>query len=174
MESYKRGLIGHQAGLVWDYVVLTAANERQAAGYRHELELRSNGAGPLGAFFPSSQQTIVVPDPPLPAGIRAGSGGATFGVLRAIAAHQKTIGDRKPFEALRILLIHSGGASQRLPMYSPLGKIFAPLPMVRPDGQLMTLFDHLYLMMAALPVRLGERGCWWRRRMCFCYLMRGR
>ena len=106
----------------------------------------------MGAFFPSSQQTIVVPDPP---GFRAGSGGATFGVLRAIAQHQKAIGDRKPFEALRILLIHSGGASQRLPLYSPLGKIFTPLPLVRPDGQLMTLFDHLYLMMAALPARLG-------------------
>ncbi len=151
-EVYKRALIGHQPGLVWDYVVLTAANEHQAAGYRHELALRSSGAGTMGAFFPSSQQTIVVPDPP---GFRAGSGGATFGVLRAIAQHQKAIGDRKPFEALRILLIHSGGASQRLPLYSPLGKIFTPLPLVRPDGQLMTLFDHLYLMMAALPARLG-------------------
>ena len=145
-------MIGHQPGLVWDYVVLTAANEHQAAGYRHELALRSSGAGTMGAFFPSSQQTIVVPDPP---GFRAGSGGATFGVLRANAQHQKAIGDRKPFEALRILLIHSGGASQRLPLYSPLGKIFTPLPLVRPDGQLMTLFDHLYLMMAALPARLG-------------------
>ncbi len=151
-ETYKRALIGHQRGLSWDYVVLTAANEHQAAGYRHELALRSSGAGPLGAFFPSSQQSIVVPDPP---GFRAGSGGATFGVLRGIAQHQKAIGDRKPFEALRILLIHSGGASQRLPQYSPLGKIFTPLPLVRPDGQLMTLFDHLYLMMAGLPPRLG-------------------
>ncbi len=151
-ETYKRALIGHQPGLTWDYVVLTAANEHQAAGYRHEVEVRASGAGPLGAFFPASQQTIVVPDPP---GFRAGSGGATFGVLRAIAQHQKAIGDRKPFDALRILLIHSGGASQRLPLYSPLGKIFAPLPLVRPDGQLMTLFDHLYLMLAALPARVG-------------------
>ena len=53
------------------------------------------------------------------------------------------------------MLIHSGGASQRLPQFSPLGKIFTPLPLVRPDGQLMTLFDHLYLMMAGLPPRLG-------------------
>src|SRR5271163_986551 len=97
-QTYKRALIGHQPGLTWDYVVLTAANERQAAGYRHELELRSSGTGPLGAFFPLSQQTIVVPDPPLPPGFRAGSGGATFGVLRAIAAHQKSIGDKKPFD----------------------------------------------------------------------------
>lgn len=153
-ETYKRALIGHQPGLTWDYVVLTAANEHQAAGYRHELAIRSSGQGPLGAFFPASQQTLVVPDPP---GFRAGSGGATFGVLRAIADHQKATGVNrgKPFEHLRILLIHSGGASQRLPQYSPLGKIFAPLPLVRPDGQLMTLFDQLYLMLAGLPPRLG-------------------
>jgi fucokinase len=151
-ETYKRALIGHQPGLTWDYLVLTAANEHQAAGYRHELRTRSEGSGPMGAFFPSSQQSIVVPDPP---GFRAGSGGATLGVLRAIAAHQKSIGDKKPYDALRILLIHSGGASQRLPQFSPLGKIFTPLPLIRPDGQLMTLFDHLYLMMAALPARLG-------------------
>jgi fucokinase len=151
-EVYKRALIGHQPGLTWDYLVLTAANEHQAAGYRHELKTRSEGSGPLGAFFPTSQQTIVVPDPP---GFRAGSGGATFGVLRAIAAHQKSVGDKKPFEALRILLIHSGGASQRLPQFSSLGKIFTPLPLIRPDGQLMTLFDQLYLMLAGLPARVG-------------------
>ena len=151
-EAYKRALIGHQPGLTWDYLVLTAANEHQAAGYRHELAARASGGGPLGAFFPSSQQNLVVPDPP---GFRAGSGGATFGVLRAIAAHHKSIGETKPFDALRILLIHSGGASQRLPQYSALGKIFAPLPLIRPDGQLMTLFDHLYLMLAAMPPRLG-------------------
>jgi hypothetical protein len=57
--------------------------------------------------------------------------------------------------ALRILVIHSGGASQRLPVYSPLGKIFAPLPLLRPDGQICTLFDHLYLTLAGLPPRLG-------------------
>jgi fucokinase len=159
-ETYKRALIGHQRGLTWDYVVLTAANEHQAAGYRHEIALRSNPEGPFGPFFPPSQQTLVVADPPAPKNapaFRVGSGGGTFHVLRAIAAHEKSLGNTRPrpFDALRILIIHSGGASQRLPLYSPLGKIFTPLPLVRPDGQLMTLFDHLYLLMAALPARLG-------------------
>lgn len=159
-ETYKRALIGHQHGLTWDYVVLTAANEHQAAGYRHEIALRSNPDGPFGPFFPPSQQTLVVADPPAPRhapAFRVGSGGGTFHVLRAVAAHEKSLGNTRPrpFDALRILIIHSGGASQRLPLYSPLGKIFTPLPLVRPDGQLMTLFDHLYLLMAALPQRLG-------------------
>lgn len=151
-EAYKRALIGYQAGLSWDYLVLTAANQHQAAGYRHEFDLRASSDGPMGSFFPVRQKTLVVPDPP---GFRAGSGGATFGAIDAIVRHQKTVGDTRGLDCLRILLVHSGGASQRLPQFSPLGKIFAPLPMVRPDGQLMTIFDHLYLMVAALPPRLG-------------------
>lgn len=152
VEAYKRGLVARKPGLVWDYLVLTAANEHQAAGYRHELSARCSGVGPHGSFFSSSQHFLVVPDPP---GIRAGSGGATFNVLREIIAHQKQLKDRRPLEQLRILLIHSGGASQRLPMYSPLGKIFSPLPLQRPDGALSSLFDHLYLMLAPLPEKLG-------------------
>src|SRR2546430_6215761 len=65
---------------------------------------------------------------------------------------QPTLTDHK---RLRILLMHRGDARQRVPVYSPLGKIFAPLPLLRPDGQIATLFDHLYLTMAGLPERLG-------------------
>src|SRR6185503_5806471 len=77
----------------------------------------------------------------------------TLGVLRAL--REKSGVAPGDFDRLRILLIHSGGMSQRLPMYSALGKIFAPLPMLRPDGQIATLFDHLYLTLAGLPERLG-------------------
>src|SRR5213078_1074293 len=75
------------------------------------------------------------------------------GVMRALVEDHGV--DSKDLDNLRILLIHSGGASQRLPAYSPLGKIFAPLPLLRPDGQIATLFDHLYLTLAGLPERLG-------------------
>jgi fucokinase len=51
--------------------------------------------------------------------------------------------------------MHSGGYAKRLPAYSPGGKIFAPLPLVRPDGQIATLFDHLYVTLAGLASRLG-------------------
>src|SRR5581483_3454715 len=87
------------------------------------------------------------------AGARIGSGGATLGVMRALADQFHLTSAE--LERTRILLIHSGGASQRLPAYSPLGKIFAPLPLLRPDGQIATLFDHLYLTLAGLPERLG-------------------
>ncbi len=149
-EAYRRAVQTSTPGDCWDFVVLTAANEKQAAGYRQELALRHRAVGPTGAFFPGLQRSVVVADPP---GRRAGSGGATLGVLRALwREHGVGPGD---LGHLRILLIHSGGASQRLPAYSPLGKIFAPLPLLRPDGQICTLFDHLYLTLAGLPERLG-------------------
>lgn len=149
-SAYRRAVQTSAPGDCWDFVVLTAANEKQAQGYRQELALRQRAVGPTGAFFPAIQHTVVVPDPP---GKRAGSGGATLGVLRALSEQFAIKPD--DFQRLRILLIHSGGASQRLPAYSALGKIFAPLPLLRPDGQIATLFDHLYLTLSGLPERLG-------------------
>ncbi len=148
--AYRRAVQTSAPGECWDFVVLTAANETQAAGYRQELALRHRVVGSTGAFFPAIQRSLVVADPP---GRRAGSGGATFAVLKALSQQFDLQGS--DFDRLRILLIHSGGASQRLPMYSPVGKIFAPLPLLRPDGQIATLFDHLYLTLAGLPDRLG-------------------
>jgi len=59
-------------GDCWDYVILTAANEKQAQAPPGTC-LRERAVGPSGAFFPAIQRTLVVPDPP---GRRAGSGGA--------------------------------------------------------------------------------------------------
>lgn len=148
--AYRRVVQTSAPGDCWDYLILTAANEKQAQGYRQELGLRHRVVGPTGSFFPAIQRSIVVADP---AGRRAGSGGATLGAMRALC-EQFGLGV-EDLGRLRILLIHSGGASQRLPAYSPLGKIFAPLPLRRPDGQICTLFDHLYLTLAGLPERLG-------------------
>jgi len=148
--AYRRAVQTSAPGECWDILVLTAANEKQAQVYRQELALRQRSVGPTGSFFPAIQRSIVVPDPP---GKRAGSGGATLGVLRAIwDQFGITLADLR---SLRILLIHSGGASQRLPVYSPLGKIFSPLALLRPDRQICTLFDHLYVTLAGLPERLG-------------------
>jgi fucokinase len=148
--AYRRAVQAGAPGDCWDYVILTAANEKQAQGYRQELALRERAVGPSGAFFPAIQRTLVVPDPP---GRRAGSGGATLAAVAQLARQFSLTPD--DLKRLRVLLIHSGGASQRLPAYSPLGKIFAPLPVLRPDGHIATLFDHLYITLAGLPERLG-------------------
>ncbi len=148
--AYRRAVQSSAPGECWDFLTLTATNEKQASGYRQELALRQRAVGPTGAFFPAIQKATVVADPPGP---RIGSGGATLNAIRhLIESHGVMLDD---FDRLHLLLIHSGGMSQRLPMYSPVGKIFAPLPLLRPDGQIATLFDHLYLTLAGLPERLG-------------------
>ena len=79
--AYRRTVQTSTPGECWDVLVLTAANEKQAEGYRRELELRHRAAGPMSALFPAIQKSIVVADPP---GRRAGSGGATLAAVRGI------------------------------------------------------------------------------------------
>ena len=87
----------------WDYIILTASNEQQAEGFRAQLALRQQEN-----LLPVNTHFAVIPDPQ---GKRVGSGGATLGVLRYIA-QQRGDGD---FSGLRILVIHSGGDSKRVP-----------------------------------------------------------
>ncbi len=148
--AYLRARQTGSVGACWDLLILTAANERQANGYRAELALRHRDVGTAGAFFPPIQQSLVIADPP---GRRIGSGGATLRAIRE-ASRQLNLSIEELCR-LRVLLIHSGGASQRLPAYSPQGKIFSPIAMQRPDAQIATLFDHLYITLAGLPERLG-------------------
>src|SRR5439155_5090578 len=69
--AYRRAVQSSAPGECWDFVVLTAANEKQASGFRQELALRQRSVGPTGAFFPAIQRSVVVADPP---GRRVGSG----------------------------------------------------------------------------------------------------
>ena len=65
-----------------------------------------------------------------------GSGGSTLQclaeVLRRESQPGRATGVTASAEAilsrLRILIVHAGGDSRRLPAYSPCGKIFIPLP----------------------------------------------
>lgn len=128
----------------WDYVILTASNQHQAEGFRAQLAQRQ-----AAGFLPSRTHFAVVPDE---GGKRVGSGGATLGVLRYIAQHTGKV----DFAGLRILVIHSGGDSKRVPQYSALGKLFSPVPRELPDGRTSTLFDELLIGMASVPTRIRE------------------
>ena len=128
----------------WDYVVLTASNEQQAECFRAQLDRRkAAGHLPLGTCF------SVIPDPE---GKRVGSGGATLGVIRHIAQ----VTGRSDFSGLRILVIHSGGDSKRVPQYSALGKLFSPVPHELPGGRAATLFDEFLIGMSSVPSRIPE------------------
>ena len=114
----------------WDYIILTASNEAQATAYRNQIENRLEKG-----LLPEETTYAVLPDPE---GKRVGSGGATFQVMRYIADQEPE--RENPFKNRRILVIHSGGDSKRVPQYSAIGKLFSPVPRELPDGRSSTLF----------------------------------
>ena len=140
-DDYKRSLTRENFAH-WDYIILTASNEHQAEGLCAQLKKRED-------MLPSATHFAVIPDPD---GKRVGSGGATLGVIRYIAEREETF----DFSGLRILVIHSGGDSKRVPQYSALGKLFSPVPHELEDGRVSTLFDEFMIGMASVPSRIRE------------------
>ena len=142
-DDYQRALT-QESFTGWDYVILTASNDRQAEGFWAQiLERKALG------LLPHRTKFAVVPDPD---GKRVGSGGATLGVLRYIAEDT----GRADFSGLRILVIHSGGDSKRVPQYSALGKLFSPVPHELPNGRAATLFDEFMIAMSSVSGRIRE------------------
>lgn len=128
----------------WDWIVLTAASAHQAETYRIQLEKRrAEHRLPLHTRF------LVVPDFE---DRRIGSGGATLNVLRELSELQ---GAAQIFEQ-RILVIHSGGDSKRIPQYSACGKLFAPVPRVVSGGYVSALLDELLMSAVNVPSRAGH------------------
>ncbi|XP_008137657.2 fucose-1-phosphate guanylyltransferase isoform X1 [Eptesicus fuscus] len=120
------------AGEFWDIVAITAADEKQELAYKQQLsEKLKKKELPLGV------QYHVFVDP---AGAKIGNGGSTFCALRHL---EKLYGDK--WNSFTILLIHSGGYSQRLPNASALGKIFTALPFGNPIYQMLELKLAMYI-----------------------------
>jgi fucokinase len=116
----------------YDICVVTAANEHQARGYRRQLRWRVDKG-----LLPAETEFFVFADP---LGKRIGSGGSTIYVLYKLLdyfcqannaeckASNSQFSLRSLLSGKRILILHSGGDSKRLPSYSAVGKIFFPLP----------------------------------------------
>ena len=143
----------------WDYLILTASNDRQAQAYESLLALRQQ-TGRLARV----RQSLVVADLE---GRRIGSGGSTLECLRVVLNREAAArgldlaAPEAPLEilrALRILIVHAGGDSRRLPAYGPCGKIFLPVP-GESDGALgETLFDRLAPIFLNLEAALPGEG----------------
>jgi len=141
----------------WDYLLVTASNEDQAASYETQLGARRE-QGLLGEIG----EVLVVPDPE---NRRIGSGGSTVLCLmevlrRELADHPQALGDPAEWLAtlrgLRILILHAGGDSRRLPAYGPCGKLFVPVPGA--DDLFSTLFDRQLPTYLALPATAPGEG----------------
>lgn len=145
----------------WDYLIITASNGRQARAYRTLIDLR-NSLGLINGV----RNTLVVADPD---GRRVGSGGSTIHCLLRILdlehgnrRESRTRLDPKAWaetlDRLRILIVHAGGDSRRLPPYGPCGKIFVPVPGEQGGVLGTTLFDRLIPAYLKLPRPSSGRG----------------
>ncbi|XP_026881062.2 fucose-1-phosphate guanylyltransferase isoform X2 [Electrophorus electricus] len=121
-----------ESGEFWDLVVLTAVDEEQKRAY--ELQIRhkcDRKEIPLGI------QYHVIADPP---GRKIGNGGSTLHSLQLLNDQYG-----EALSKFKVLLIHAGGLSQRLPNASALGKIFTALPMGEPLYQMLELKMAMYV-----------------------------
>ncbi len=140
----------------WDYLIITASNEAQAGAYESQLAVRRE----MG-LLSDIREAVVVADPD---GRRVGSGGSTLCCLmevlhRRLRGRLAQAGPRlweEVLRELRILIIHAGGDSRRLPAYGPCGKIFIPVPGESDSAVCLSLFDRQLPIYLALPE--PERG----------------
>lgn len=141
--------------IAWDYLVLTASNARQARAYEFQLNLRRQYG-----LLPQVRDALVVADLE---DRRIGSGGSTLLCLLRIVErerlrHGRRDGVAEILRKLRILIVHAGGDSRRLPAYGPCGKIFVPLPVTSASPLPVALFDRLVPDFLALPPGISGRG----------------
>jgi len=133
----------------WDYLIVTASNEAQARAYKSQLKVRRD----LG-LVSDVRDVLVVADP---GGKRIGSGGSTLYCLMEVLNQHLEPGAGGPdsweetLRNLRILILHAGGDSRRLPAYGPCGKIFVPVPSRNDTAVPASLFDRQLPTYLALP-----------------------
>ncbi len=140
--EYYLAVLKNEEMPMWDYVILTASNEAQAKAYEIQIEHRLKNNQ-----LPKRTNYAVVPDLN---GQRIGSGGATLSCIKYVAEREESFKNKK------ILVIHSGGDSKRVPQYSACGKLFSPVPRVLPDGRRSTLFDEFMIGMSTASSRISE------------------
>eukprot|EP00731_Ephydatia_muelleri_P031181 Em0022g695a len=123
----------------WSIVVITACDDEQKSIYEQQLELKkSRNELPQVRYLVYSD----------PCGAKIGCGGATMHVLEQL---EQSV-PKSELEQAKVLLVHAGGYSQRLPNLSVLGKIFMALPCGDP---MMDMFDALLVMYIDLPERMN-------------------
>ncbi|XP_052419874.1 fucose-1-phosphate guanylyltransferase [Carassius gibelio] len=121
-----------QSDVFWDLVVITAVDEDQRSAYQIQInEKLERKELPLGINY------HVFADPP---GCKIGNGGSTLHSLQCL--HDKY---GKSLSGFKVILIHAGGFSQRLPSASALGKILTAVPLGNPLYQMLELKLAIYV-----------------------------
>lgn len=123
----------------WDWIIITSSNQTQAKSYQYQINYRKEQG-----LLPDVR-IDVIPDEN---DKRIGSGGATLNVLKFLSENDPNWNEKK------ILLIHSGGDSKRIPQYSACGKLFSHVPRSLIDNRPSTIFDEFMVTLSLVPDKL--------------------
>jgi fucokinase len=137
-DDYVR-LLGGASLPWWDAVLVTCGTDAAARHIEAELnQRRTEGRTPAGVRY------LAVPDVKEQ---RNGSGGATLNALRALALAELSDFAGESLEAWwrgrRVLVIHAGGESRRLPQWSLDNRLFAAVPHSGAPGGATTVLDQI-------------------------------
>jgi fucose-1-phosphate guanylyltransferase len=97
---------------LWDLVVITAISLDQKRCYERQIEHKLRNRK-----LPKRFEYMVISDPEK---CKIGSGGSTLNVIKRLC----DVYGRERVNQMKVLLIHAGGYSQRMPSCTVLGKIF--------------------------------------------------
>jgi fucokinase len=104
----------------FDICIITASNRIQASAFRSLIQKRVDAG-----LYPQEIDFRVYAGPEKG---RIGSGGGTLLAIEKLLSHISTDSFVSFLNSQRILILHAGGESRRLPIYAPEGKLFAPMP----------------------------------------------
>jgi fucokinase len=138
----------------WTAVVITASSKRQAERYQWEIRRRE-----MDEKIPANVVYLAVPDT---GDRRIGSGAATLNAIRALIRQVQFADSVAPpaidladwWSRQRVLVMHSGGDSRRLPQYSLSGKLFSAVPVTTARGEPSTVFDEMLALSTAWVERM--------------------
>lgn len=99
---------------LWNLVVITAISEEQKKCYEKQIQMKLESKK-----LPNKFKYVIVNDPNY---CKIGSGGSTMNVIKQLYSKYS-----EEFFSMKILLIHAGGYSQRMPNCTVLGKIFSSI-----------------------------------------------
>ena len=125
----------------WDIVVITASDETQCETYEIQVQekIRNKLIPPFCAYR-------VYPDP---CGVKIGSGGATMRVLDRLRAEFGW----EEVSKKRVMLMHAGGYSQRLPSLTAIGKLSISFP-IGNGNEIYQVLEALMISYFTFPMRM--------------------
>lgn len=133
---------------VFDYCIITASSQKQAENFERLIKSRINHG-----LYPREIQFRVLADPP---NGRIGNGGSTLLVLHSLFQESTFNNPIEYFQQKKVLIIHAGGESRRLPCFAPEGKLFAPVPVDSSSILPPVLLDLQLNLFFRYPWKKGE------------------